>query len=184
MIRVFSVFAVCVLLAARAFATEPSTSGEELFASNCLACHDGGAPKAPHVVMLQVMSPESVLDAMTAGVMKAQSAHLSEADKLAIAEFLGGRPVSDTPLAVTNFCPSDLPRNTSEHSVVSWGMGDTNPRSVPGNVSGISLAKRHLIITAVGLCISGRHPCALANQPCIRALFTPVRKPVLCMPLI
>lgn len=140
MIRMFLVLAVCMLLAARAFSTAPSTSGEELFASNCLACHDGGAPKAPHVVMLQIMSPESVLDAMTAGVMKAQSAHLSAADRLAIAEFLGGRPISDTPLAVTNFCSSDARRNTSERSVTSWGMGDTNPRSVPGSVSGINLA--------------------------------------------
>lgn len=140
MVRVFSVFAVCMVFAGPVFSAVTPTSGADLFATHCLACHDGGAPKAPHVVMLQVMSPESVLAAMNDGVMKAQSSDLSSEDKAAIAEFLGGRPLSDKPLAVTNFCSRDIARRASSQSVLSWGMGDTNPRSVPGSVSGINRA--------------------------------------------
>lgn len=140
MVRVFSVFAVCMFFAARVFSAVSPASGADLFTTHCLACHDGGAPKAPHVVMLQVMNPESVLAAMNEGVMKAQSSDLSPEDKVAIAEFLGGRPLSDKPLAVTNFCSRDIARRASAQSVLSWGMGDTNPRSVPGSVSGINRA--------------------------------------------
>ncbi|MCR9186151.1 MAG: PQQ-binding-like beta-propeller repeat protein [Halieaceae bacterium] len=129
-----------MVFAGPVFSAVTPTSGADLFATHCLACHDGGAPKAPHVVMLQVMSPESVLAAMNDGVMKAQSSDLSSEDKAAIAEFLGGRPLSDKPLAVTNFCSRDIARRASSQSVLSWGMGDTNPRSVPGSVSGINRA--------------------------------------------
>ncbi|MFO7552159.1 MAG: PQQ-binding-like beta-propeller repeat protein [Haliea sp.] len=88
--------------------------------------------------MLQIMSPESVLDAMESGVMKTQSAHLDTSEKVAIAEFVGGRPVSDEALEVSNYCSEDFRSKASDHSVTSWGMGDTNPRSVPGSFSGIN----------------------------------------------
>lgn len=138
MYRVFAGFFAWAVMTAPVFAATAMASGEDLFSENCLACHDGGAAKAPHVVMLQVMSPESVLAAMESGVMKAQSAHLDAEEKLAIAEFLGGRPISTEPLVVSNFCAKDPGDKASGHAVTSWGMGPTNPRSVPGSVSGIN----------------------------------------------
>lgn len=140
MYRVSAGLVALVILATPVFSAASEQSGEELFINNCLACHDGGAPKAPHVVMLQVMNPESVLDSMESGVMQAQSAHLESAEKVAIAEFLGGRPISDVPLTVSNFCSKDIRGQISGSSVTSWGMGSNNSRSVSGKVSGINRA--------------------------------------------
>jgi len=134
--RLLSGVLVGLLFAAPTSAAQASIDAEALFGKNCLACHDGGAPKAPHVVMLQLMSPESILDAMSDGVMKTQSAHLTAAERTAVAEYLGGRPLGQEQLAVSNFC-SKKGAQARGTSVTSWGMGDTNPRSVPGSLSGI-----------------------------------------------
>lgn len=61
--------------------------GQEVYESLCVDCHDGGIPKAPHKSMMQIMSPDSVLEALSAGVMQQEAEHLSQADKAAVAVY-------------------------------------------------------------------------------------------------
>lgn len=136
--RLLASFLAIALPSAVTAAPEPAPNGEALFQKHCLACHNGGAPKAPHVVMLQVMNPESVLAAMESGAMKSQAAGLESSEKTAIAEYLGGRPLNAEKSKVTNFCPQSQPPDTSTHAIRDWGMGPGNPRSVPESVSGIN----------------------------------------------
>lgn len=145
MYRVLAGLAAALSLQASPLVNAASPDGEALFTQHCLSCHDGGAAKAPHVVILQVMSPESLLETLVSGAMKAQAAHLEQADKVAIAEYLGGRPIREEVAEVTNFCAEDVARadgqvteSDERASITSWGMGATNPRSVPESVSGIN----------------------------------------------
>jgi polyvinyl alcohol dehydrogenase (cytochrome) len=69
--------------------------GGQLYTKICASCHEQGLNRAPHRSMLLLMSPGSIYRAMTKGVMQAQSSAMSDADKVAVAEFLARRPMSD-----------------------------------------------------------------------------------------
>ena len=73
--RIFFVFAG-VLLAACSQAE--SVSGELVYAEHCSQCHEGGVPKAPHKMFLQMLAPDLIYGAMTDGIMQAQSAPSSD----------------------------------------------------------------------------------------------------------
>jgi polyvinyl alcohol dehydrogenase (cytochrome) len=66
---------------------DPATHpGKALFEGNCLGCHSGGVPKAPAVVWLEMLAPDAILAAMNGGIMTQQAAHLSEQQRVEIAE--------------------------------------------------------------------------------------------------
>ena len=69
--------------------------GAEAFRVNCASCHgtaDGPQPaNAPSVAALRQFSPEAILNALLNGKMRIQGTPLSDADRRAVAEFLGGR---------------------------------------------------------------------------------------------
>jgi len=75
-------------------------SGAEPFDHHCAACHTGTDPRVPTVAALRQRTPESIVDALTVGVMRQQGAELSDGARRSIAEFcpnsghgaLGGRP--------------------------------------------------------------------------------------------
>lgn len=62
--------------------------GRDLYDANCNACHDGSQPKAPHREALETMSPGAILRALDGGIMRQQAAHLSEAERRHITEYL------------------------------------------------------------------------------------------------
>lgn len=64
--------------------------GAQLYATHCASCHEGNVPKAPHSVTFQLIGPDAIHAAMTDGIMQTQAAVLDEAQKVALAEHLGG----------------------------------------------------------------------------------------------
>jgi polyvinyl alcohol dehydrogenase (cytochrome) len=127
-------------LAADATAATPAT-GAELYARHCASCHEGGVPKAPHTMFLQMMAADAIHDALTAGVMQAQAANLAAAERVAIAEHLAGQTVAEArsraPLArcdanAARFDLGDSP------AAIGWGMDGDNSRFVPAAVAGLA----------------------------------------------
>ena len=64
--------------------------GAAIYHRVCEACHEGHAPKAPARTFIEMMTPEAIDRALTVGIMRAQAAALSAADKRNVAEYLSG----------------------------------------------------------------------------------------------
>jgi polyvinyl alcohol dehydrogenase (cytochrome) len=113
--------------------------GKGLFEANCASCHNGGAPKAPQQVWLEMMAPDSILAAMNGGIMNQQAAKLSPVERLQIAEYLVRvpldkyRPPSQPPMCKAAHAKFDL---TSPPANVGWGHD--NRRFTPTEVAGLT----------------------------------------------
>src|SRR5689334_11896096 len=69
-----------------------ANSGQAVFDRSCAACHaTGNTVKAPTPDVLRQLSPEAIVNALVNGKMTTQGAALSDADKVAVAQFLTGR---------------------------------------------------------------------------------------------
>jgi polyvinyl alcohol dehydrogenase (cytochrome) len=116
----------------------------KLFQDSCAACHvHGAAPHAPHRDMLQLLSPESIVAALEAGAMKQQGAAFSHEQRVAVAEFIAGRPLgaaADTPPAP--ICKGRAARFDFSDAPVwqGWGFGPQNHHYLPTATTGISAA--------------------------------------------
>src|SRR6266478_7299744 len=66
--------------------------GGRQFGEKCLNCHGNAAmPAAPEPAALRRMTPEHIYQVLTSGDMKEIAKDISDADKRAIATFVGGR---------------------------------------------------------------------------------------------
>jgi polyvinyl alcohol dehydrogenase (cytochrome) len=82
----------------RAQSQQPASApdAQAIFAKSCAVCHTGAADsRAPSLEALHQHSPESVILALTGGVMRGQGAHFTGAERRALAEFLTGKALSD-----------------------------------------------------------------------------------------
>src|SRR5690242_11218348 len=75
---------------AKASVDRESLPGATVYRARCQMCHEGQAPKAPAKTFVQLMRPEAIYDALTAGIMQAQAAGLSDDDRKHVAEYLSG----------------------------------------------------------------------------------------------
>jgi polyvinyl alcohol dehydrogenase (cytochrome) len=107
----------------------------ELFDVNCASCHGstGGAQaaNAPGLDALRQFTPEAILNALVNGRMRLQGTPLREADRRAIAEFLGGRPLRRTAAGATTLrCTSSPPFGGAGDGGDwnGWGNGVKNTR--------------------------------------------------------
>ncbi len=118
-------------------AAMPAQAGEALFAENCLQCHDGSVPRAPHVITFNMMSSESILEALTSGAMRQQGAALSESERIAIADYLSGG--SSRPGSIRR-CAADSKVQVSSGLPAwsSWGGDVANQRFQPPHHTGIT----------------------------------------------
>lgn len=120
-------------------AVSQEARGQEVYEGLCVGCHDGGVPKAPHKSMMQIMSPDSVVDALTTGVMQQEAADLSEAEKTAVAVYLTGKEPGGEqqypPVACMGAAADfDRAKPAFHHS---WGFDAGNTRTIPGDVAGL-----------------------------------------------
>lgn len=124
---------------------DPATGGRggELYVSQCGACHDRGLERAPQRAVLAVMSPQAVYQVLTKGTMATQAAGLSEADKLALAEFITKRKMSsvidepEPPACAGRAAQFDY---SAPPAFSGWGLTPDNSRSVPTAVAGLGRA--------------------------------------------
>jgi mono/diheme cytochrome c family protein len=68
--------------------------GAAVFQEHCAQCHQGQVPKAPQKMFLQMMSGSTIHEALASGLMKSQAQSLTEQQRVQVAEYLSGGPLS------------------------------------------------------------------------------------------
>jgi cbb3-type cytochrome c oxidase subunit III len=82
---------VCVLAVALLSTPAWPQDGAAVYAQRCGMCHDGGVVRAPQRRVLGELAPERIVASLSAdGLMRAQGAELSDAERQAVAVFLTG----------------------------------------------------------------------------------------------
>ena len=112
-----------VLWAASAWAQD----GAALYAQHCGMCHDLGIPRTPTRQVLSVMEPERIVAALETGTMRVQGAQRTAEERRAIAAFLTGKAVGDTPAPSPPKMCSSKPF-TSRPQWNGWGVTLANDR--------------------------------------------------------
>ncbi len=77
-------------------------SGATVYADRCAMCHTSGDPRTPKMDVLKQKTPSAILEALNNGVMRQQASEMSDAEKRAVAEFLGAPPA---PVVMTATIP-------------------------------------------------------------------------------
>lgn len=135
--------------AATSAATTADSAGATLFANACGSCHLGQVAKAPHLTMLQIMSPDSILAAMETGVMQQQSASLKSAERRAIAQYLSGAAPAEagagqrqqvSPLAHCAAGSAPAFDRAQPPLASGWGIDPGNQRQISSEAAGLSAA--------------------------------------------
>ena len=110
-------FALWVFQAGAVDAATPD--GAAVFARACASCHQGGDPRAPARDVLAQRSPEAILSALTAGLMRPQGARIDALERRAVAEFISGKSLGgDVTGASIGRCTAQPPFPGSSHSLV------------------------------------------------------------------
>jgi polyvinyl alcohol dehydrogenase (cytochrome) len=118
--------------------------GGEIYLQNCASCHENGVGHAPQRNLFPYMSPQSIYRALTDGAMKAQGQGLSDADKVAVAEFLSTRKITSAAQAAE---PPKCQGKAAEFDVADppafsgWGLEPSNARFIPGAVADLDKAQ-------------------------------------------
>ena len=118
-------------------ATEPA-SPAALFEARCNHCHQGTVPRAPHLVTFQIMGAEPIYAAITDGTMREHVEDLSDGERRALADYLGGATQSAVPV---KRCSGPLdPMPPGPPRLNGWGFNLENTRFVPAAVAGLDAA--------------------------------------------
>lgn len=87
-------------------------SGNALFERDCATCHKAGDNRAPSPQALRALSADAVLTALTTGKMAVQGQRLSQGDRVAVAEFVTGRVVSNAQISAVGQCDAKTQSST------------------------------------------------------------------------
>jgi len=119
---------------------QTKVKGKAVYDGVCGQCHNAGLNRAPQFYLLNYMTPESILRAMTDGVMKDNAAHLAYEDKVAVAEYLSSRKLgSSAEVSPTLMCTGEaaaFDRNEPPR-VMNWGLDPNNAHFVSSDLAGI-----------------------------------------------
>ena len=117
--------------------------GAEVFETRCATCHGGDDVElgVPTREDLRDFSPNAIFDAVTDGVMSVLAEGMSEAERVAVSEFLTDQLVVDASIVITEgLCtdqtpmadPASMPRWNG------WGPDSSNTRFQPGGQAGLT----------------------------------------------
>jgi polyvinyl alcohol dehydrogenase (cytochrome) len=115
--------------------TGQAQDGAGIFEARCAACHNppaNEAVRAPARELLEQLAPETIYGALTQGVMRIQSAGLTNAELQAVAEAIAGRPMADLGLTMTtNLCEANPAMGNPALSPAwnGWGGDHRNARA-------------------------------------------------------
>ncbi len=114
--------------------------GEAVYQAKCANCHDQAVYKAPGRLFLAMLGPRNVFEAMNGGLMRAQAAGLSIAQKKAVAEYITGQSLADmaeppTPPLCGDSSPFDPARTPAS---LGWGVDRANSRFQPADGGGLT----------------------------------------------
>jgi polyvinyl alcohol dehydrogenase (cytochrome) len=114
--------------------------GKGLYEGNCASCHEGGVPKAPNTIWLEMMAPDAILASMNGGIMSKQAAHLSQGERRQIAEYLSRTSLAGyKPPEPPARCPSPTLAGGDPPAPVGWGHDSR--RFVPAQVARLTAAE-------------------------------------------
>ena len=114
--------------------------GRAHYEASCAFCHEGEIQRAPHREMLILMTPESVLQAMTTGLMATQAAGLTDIQKREVAEYIGGRPLGEVAASYAS-CDVDADAAGGERLNVrtqNWGFTPDNKRHLGSDITSVT----------------------------------------------
>ena len=140
------VLGVILVFAGAAAAQE----GAAVFQANCANCHaaaDAAGPsRTPGMDTLRRLTPEAIVNALLNGKMRIQAVALSDAERRAVAEFLGGRPFEAAGSSVTACSATSSFRGpTGSGEWNGWGNGSSNTRfSKDGGITAKDLPRLKL----------------------------------------
>jgi polyvinyl alcohol dehydrogenase (cytochrome) len=119
---------------------------QKTFVAKCMTCHEIGISqgRVPSRETLMKLTPEAVIAALTTGPMAEHAKGLSDDEKRAMAEFLGGRPLGNSEAGdaknMPNRCTTNPPFGgpDANGSWNGWGNDTGNTRFQPTKEAGIS----------------------------------------------
>ncbi len=111
--------------------------GKALYIENCAGCHEAQVYKAPHTTWLELMSPQVLYRSLTEGIMQSQAAHLSDADKQHVVEYITQMRLGDPNAAPdVAWCSDAATTFTALDESRLTGWGHNTQRYVPSDVAG------------------------------------------------
>lgn len=116
------------------------TEGAALFDRHCAMCHVGvDTGRAPSRDALGQRTPESILNALVAGVMATQGAVLTEVERRRVAEYLAGRPIGAETQVMTGRCSGSPPLSSPLQGPRwnGWGVDLANSRFQAADQAGL-----------------------------------------------
>ena len=133
-------------------AAAAAQDGAAVFQASCATCHASAdaaqQARNPSIDTLRRLTPEAILNALLNGKMRIQAVALSDAERRAVAEFIGGRSLDagtagSSVIRCNATPPFRGPSGTSEWN--GWGNGSSNTRfAKDGGISAKDLPKLKL----------------------------------------
>jgi polyvinyl alcohol dehydrogenase (cytochrome) len=109
--------------------------GGQVFGTVCGQCHAGAGPaRAPGYTALSGMSPRAIVDALEEGRMQVHGDELSDEERVAVAQWLTGRMLVETPLPDAAYCASSDEVTGAE--AVHWSGWGGNPEATGFRTTG------------------------------------------------
>ena len=113
---------------------QEAADGAAVFEAACAACHaNAEMPETPQLASMRERQPGAIVNSLANGVMQVQGAALSDAEQIAVAEFITGRPVDLTASFFVNRCERSGPITGIGAAADwnGWGNGIANARYAP-----------------------------------------------------
>jgi polyvinyl alcohol dehydrogenase (cytochrome) len=128
-------------LVSKAQTVDPETlPGAPLYKQQCAQCHDSGVAKAPNKLFLQMLSPDTIHRALTAGVMVSQAAALSGEQRRQVADYLGSSMVTAEARREPPVCDKARASFDSSKAPLAAGWGYDNARRIAAADAGLTPA--------------------------------------------
>ncbi|HLZ74697.1 PQQ-binding-like beta-propeller repeat protein [Phenylobacterium sp.] len=106
------------------------THGMQLYQARCASCHDAGGDRTPRKDALIAMGPDTIVNALSRGVMRANAAGMSDDDIEAVAIYITGHAplpkVAEGP--EPNLCPKADPIRLEAGGWNGWSPDSANTR--------------------------------------------------------
>ncbi|MDF8333777.1 outer membrane protein assembly factor BamB family protein [Novosphingobium cyanobacteriorum] len=117
-------------------------TGERVYGQICSSCHETGMNRAPQRFILAQMTPESVLRALTSGVMQGVGGTLTSDERKSVAQYVTGHAFGDEASLEPRRCA--LREATFDMSAppafAGWGIDARSTHEIPADVSRLSVA--------------------------------------------
>ncbi|GGC20171.1 cytochrome CBB3 [Novosphingobium marinum] len=117
-----------------------AATGQRVYDGLCVACHSGGADRAPERYILSQMTPESIYRALTTGVMAPMSTGLSDDEKKAVSQYVANRTFGHADAAADlKMCTGDRAAFDLDQppAFAGWGLDNAGTHAIPDDVAGI-----------------------------------------------